>query len=138
MNEYVDDNHQQNRNLKCLGICVGSSTLTMVTIIRGNGEKISVTDIFRESHHGNPRNALEQAIRSLNPAEYGKAAITGQKLRHLVNMTSIPEPKAIERAFCYVNGNKKGVQAVVSAGSETFMVYRLDRDGRIRSRQCGQ
>jgi predicted CoA-substrate-specific enzyme activase len=137
MNEYVDDNQQQNRKLKCLGICVGSSTLTMVTIIRGNGEKISVTDIFRESHHGNPRNVLTQAIRSLNAAEYEKVAITGQKLRHLVNMTSIPEPKAIERAFYYVNGNKKGVQAIVSAGSETFMVYRLDRDGRIVAVNAG-
>ena len=71
------------------------------------------------------------------PPSTERQAITGQKLRHLVNMTSIPEPKAIERAFCYVNGNKKGVQAVVSAGSETFMVYRLDCDGRIVAVNAG-
>ncbi|HUN55659.1 MAG TPA: acyl-CoA dehydratase activase, partial [Smithella sp.] len=137
MNICINHHNQQNRKLKYLGICVGSSTLTMVTISSNIGEKISITDIFQESHHGNPRNALEQAIRNINPSDYENIAITGQKLRHLVNITSIPEPKAIEHAFKYVNGNKKGIQTIVSAGSETFMLYRLDRKGHIVSVNAG-
>lgn len=119
------------------GICVGSATLSMVTLTRDVAGNATVSDIHIKAHHGNPRQALEDAINRLNRKDYGKVAITGRRFRHLVNLTSIPEPEAVEHAFRHVNVKDGNVQAIVSAGSETFLLYRIGRDNRISSVHAG-
>ena len=116
---------------RALGICIGSATLTAVTVHRDGGGAVRVGEIFSRNHHGDPREALAALLASLDQNDLGAVAVTGRKFRHLVNVTSISEAEAVERALFHVNGRYPGLQAVVSAGSETFLLYRLGPDGRI-------
>ena len=121
---------------KSLGICIGSSTLSLVTLI-GDAGHLSVADVISKPHHGNPQQLFEETLKTIDRREYAKVALTGRKFRHLINMTSIPEPEAVERAFLHINGNDMNIQAIVSAGSETFLLYLIGRDGRISSVHAG-
>ena len=56
---------------------------------------------------------------------------TGRKFRRLVNLTSIPEPEAVEYAYAFVKPPGIDCPAVVSAGGETFKVYVLNQAGHI-------
>jgi activator of 2-hydroxyglutaryl-CoA dehydratase len=100
----------------------------------GNG-KIHKTSINVKPHNGNPREALHEIFASENG--YDKIAVTGRKFRHAVNLSSIAEPEAVESALFYLHGNQRKLDAVVSAGGESFMVYVLGKDGRICSVQTG-
>ncbi len=124
-------------HIKSLGICIGASTLSMVTLQKDHQGDVSIMDAFIKVHHGNPQQLFESTIATLSLKEYAKVAVTGRKFRHLVNLTSIPEPEAVEEAFLHVNGKGHQVQAIVSAGSETFMLYHLGRDGRISTVHAG-
>ncbi|MBW2656291.1 MAG: activase, partial [Deltaproteobacteria bacterium] len=62
---------------------------------------------------------------------FDRIAATGRKFRKFVNLSSIPEPQAVEFAYPYVKPADIDCPAVVSAGGETFMVYALDHSGRI-------
>ncbi len=124
-------------HIKSLGICIGASTLSMVTLQKDRRGDVSIVDAFLKVHHGNPQQLFESTIETLPLKEYAKVAVTGRKFRHLVNLTSIPEPEAVEEAFLHINGKGPQVQAIVSAGSETFMLYHLGRDGRISSVHAG-
>jgi predicted CoA-substrate-specific enzyme activase len=124
-------------NIKSLGICIGASTLSMVTVNRDDRGTITVEDVFLNVHHGNPQQLFESTFATLPLEKYDKVAVTGRKFRHLVNLTSIPEPEAVEKAFLHTNGHNPQVQAIVSAGSETFMLYHLGKDGRISSVHAG-
>ncbi|HEX7535226.1 MAG TPA: acyl-CoA dehydratase activase, partial [Syntrophales bacterium] len=86
---------------------------------------------------GNPRQALLETLANLDSSAYDRIAITGRKFRHSVNLSSISEPEAVESALFYFNGNGQNLDAIVSAGGETFMVYVLGKDGRICSVQTG-
>jgi predicted CoA-substrate-specific enzyme activase len=119
--------------MKSLGICIGASTLSAVELQRLDGGEIREGFVFRSAHAGNPRAAVRSVLDRHLPGDGCRIALTGRKFRGLLNLTSIPEPEAVEqalRASAHVNGP---VEAVVSAGGETFMVYRIGRDGRI----CG-
>jgi predicted CoA-substrate-specific enzyme activase len=122
---------------KSLGICVGSATLSLVTLTRDFAGNTSISGVHVEAHHGNPRLVLEDAIKTLNIKDYDKVAVTGRRFRHLVSLTSIPEPEAVEHAFLHVNGKGLNVRAIVSAGSETFLLYMIGRDNRISSVHAG-
>jgi activator of 2-hydroxyglutaryl-CoA dehydratase len=109
----------------------------MVTVKRDHRGGVSIEDAFLKVHHGNPEQLFESTIATLPLHEYASVAVTGRKFRHLVNLTSIPEPKAVEEAFLHINGKGAQVQAIVSAGGETFMLYHLGRDGRISTVHAG-
>jgi predicted CoA-substrate-specific enzyme activase len=123
--------------LKSLGICIGASTLSAVGIIRDGDDHIHKTSISVKPHNGNPRQALLETLTNLDSSAYDRIAITGRKFRHSVNLSSISEPEAVESALYQFNGNRQNLNAVISAGGETFMVYVLGRDGRICSVQTG-
>lgn len=84
-----------------------------------------------------PRECLLNSLRELTAEGYDKVAITGRKFRHAVNLSSISEPEAVESALFHLNSNGQNLNAVISAGGETFMVYVLDKKGRICSLQTG-
>jgi predicted CoA-substrate-specific enzyme activase len=123
--------------LKSLGICIGASTLSAVGITKDGDNHIHKTSISVKPHNGNPREALLETLTNLDSSSYDRIAITGRKFRHSVNLSSISEPEAVESALYHCNGNRQNLDAVISAGGETFMVYVLGKDGRICSVQTG-
>jgi len=123
--------------LKSIGICIGASTLSAVGITRDEKDQIHTTSVQVKPHNGNPREALLDTLINLGVDGYEKIAVTGRKFRHAVNLSSIPEPEAVEAALFHLNSNLQNLDAVISAGGESFMVYVLGKDGRICSVQTG-
>ncbi|HOL85575.1 MAG TPA: CoA activase, partial [Thermoclostridium caenicola] len=117
--------------MKTAGICVGASTITIAEI-RTDGNSVEVERTQAIPHEGNPRKILSELFCQGFADRPDRVVITGRKLRHLVNATSIPEPEALEEAYRWwskTTGKKAGT--LVSAGGETVMVYKLDGNGRV-------
>ncbi len=122
------------RDSSAIGICLGASTVSAVRLEAPpgtSGAKPRIDRVVLLPHEGNPRAALVKALAGVDPAAAARIAATGRKFRTFVNLTSIPEPEAVEAAYPYVKPAGVDCPAVVSAGGETFMVYVLDRRGRI-------
>jgi predicted CoA-substrate-specific enzyme activase len=125
--------------LKALGLCLGASTLSIVQLEldrrlntnRTGNTKPRVLDYSLYIHEGDPKKTLLDAFDRLDLESFDRIAATGRKFRKFVNLSSIPEPEAVEHAYPYVKPSDVDCPAVVSAGGETFMVYALDRSGRI-------
>lgn len=120
--------------LKSLGICLGASTISLCWVEVGGMGAALVPRIIGHTlypHEGDPKAALIRALESLEIGHFDRIAATGRKFRKFVNLSSIPEPEAIEHAYPFVKPEGVDCPAVVSAGGETFMVYALDRSGRI-------
>ncbi len=123
--------------MKSLGICVGATTLSAVGVRKDAQGRIQKEWVYVRAHDGNPREALLEALQGLPVREVQRIALTGRKFRHAVNLTSLPEPEAVETALFHLNGRGHRLNAVVSAGGETFLVYVIGPDGRIASVQTG-
>jgi predicted CoA-substrate-specific enzyme activase len=82
-------------------------------------------------HDGNPKETLRRALADLDLAGFNRIAATGRKFREYVNLTSIPEPEAVEAAYAYAKPQGIDCPAIISAGGETFMIYVLNRAGQI-------
>jgi predicted CoA-substrate-specific enzyme activase len=115
---------------KVLGICLGASTVSLVEVSTGpNGSRIGRH--WLHTHEGDPKRTLVRALQAIDLKAYDGMAATGRKFRRFVNLTSISEPEAVEHAYPFLKPAGVDCPAVVSAGGETFMVYVLDRAGRI-------
>ncbi len=123
--------------MRALGICVGASTISMAGLERNGGGEIETLDVCIEPHHGNPRRHLIEMLNSLHVHRYNRVSVTGRSIRQILNLSSIPEPQAVEQALVYLNGRGENLDAVVSAGGETFLVYALGKDGRISTVHTG-
>jgi len=121
--------------LKSLGLCLGASTVSLVQVERDPDDKgASSTRIvghFVHSHEGDARRCLIEILRDVDLSSFHRITATGRKFRRLVDLTSIPEPEAVEHAYAFVKPPGIDCPAVVSAGGETFMVYVLNRSGHI-------
>ena len=121
--------------LKSLGLCLGASTVSLVQVeqeLEGNrvlSPHISAHSL--QAHEGDPKRCLVQALKGVDIQSFDRIAATGRKFRRFVNLTSIPEPEAVECAYAFVKPPDIDCPAIVSAGGETFMVYVLNRSGRI-------
>ncbi|NQT82196.1 activase [bacterium] len=122
--------------MRYIGVCLGASTVKVVEISHDGG-KAKVLSATVKSHEGNPRGILADLLREIGVARGDKLVVTGRKFRNFVNLPSIPEPEAVERAFEFVASPGKQCDAIVSAGGETFMVYALDEDGKIMDVHTG-
>ncbi len=122
-----------------VGLCLGASTVSVV-LLRGQGAypypagstarpRILHTGTY--PHDGNPQKALTRALAPLDPRSFTRIAATGRRFRRLLNLSSIPEPQAVEYGYPFVKPEHISCPAVVSAGGETFMVYVLNASGRI-------
>jgi predicted CoA-substrate-specific enzyme activase len=109
----------------------------MVGLERGGSGEIETVDVCIEPHHGNPRRYLIEMLNRLQMHRYDRVSVTGRRIREFLNLSSIPEPQAVERALGYLNGRGDNIEAVVSAGGETFLVYALGKDGRISTVHTG-
>jgi activator of 2-hydroxyglutaryl-CoA dehydratase len=123
--------------MKALGICVGASTISMAGLERKAGGEIATLDVRVEPHHGNPRRYLLELLDDIDASRYDRVSVTGRNFRQFLNLSSIPEPQAVEQALVHLNGRGENLEAVVSAGGETFLVYALGRDGRISTVHTG-
>ncbi len=125
--------------LKALGLCLGASTVSIVELELDRSRPIDpagktnprIIDYSLHPHEGDPKQTVLNAFGQLDLKAYDRIAATGRKFRKFVNLSSIPEPQAVEMAYPYAKPPDVNCPAVVSAGGETFMVYALDRSGRI-------
>jgi predicted CoA-substrate-specific enzyme activase len=114
------------------GLCLGASTLSMVTLEQTeNG--IKIVDTVSKPHEGNPRRAL---LDFLDGEQSARLCVTGRKFRRLLKIPNIPEPEAVELAYDYCRQSQE-VDGIVSAGGETFIFYELDRQGLIANVHTG-
>lgn len=119
-----------------IGVCCGASTLTVVKVQRRNGS-VTVDAVESRRHEADPKQVLSEMLERLVPEHEVPIAVTGRNLRHIVNLSSISEPEAVETALKYTGKNAGNYDAVISAGGETFVVYKLDRRGKIDSVNAG-
>lgn len=130
-----------------LGICVGAITVSAVKIALSTPSDSKGNDSFSQTvrvlastvqpHGGDPRGTLTKELKKLDLTGVKKIAATGRKFRHLINLPSIAEPEAVERAYGYVKPPKIHCPAVICAGGETFMVYKLNPSGQITNVYTG-
>ncbi len=120
--------------LNCLGICMGASSVSLAGIRGPEQAADSRPEIIYHRvhpHEGDPRGTLLKALAEIDLNRYQRVAATGRKFRHILNLTSIAEPEALEHAFRFTRPEGKPCPAVISAGGETFMVYVMDRQGHV-------
>jgi len=125
--------------LKALGLCLGASTVSIVHLELDRSRPSDpagktnpqIIDFSLHPHEGDPKQTVLKTFDRIDLESFDRIAATGRKFRKFVNLSSIPEPQAVEFAYPYVKPADVDCPAVVSAGGETFMVYALDRSGRI-------
>ena len=121
--------------LRALGICMGASTVSLVQVEQDLDASARLSPrILQHSlhtHEGDPKRTLVRALAGLDMRAFDRIAVTGRKFCRFVNLTSVSEPEAVETAYPFIKPPGVDCPAVVSAGGETFMVYVLDRSGRI-------
>jgi len=131
------------RPLHALGICVGASTVSIVHLAQSIPTDLTPLDRPRivthalYPHDGNPKQTLLKALEPLDMTALTRIAATGRRFRQTLNLSTIPEPDAVELAYAYIKPVNTTCPAIVSAGGETFMVYLLNRKCRITGVQTG-
>jgi predicted CoA-substrate-specific enzyme activase len=122
--------------MEVLGVCLGASTISTARV-RKDADSVRILSASTLVHEGNPRRNLIEVLENIPGIHDLPVAVTGRKFRHFVTLTTISEPEAIEKAVAYVLRDRNPYRVVVSAGGETFMVYHLDDDGKIKGIQTG-
>ena len=127
--------------MKSLGICLGASSVSIAQIETDSNHHNIGGSVWEHAprlvghavrpHDGNPKKTLTQALDNLEIAAFDRVAATGRKFRHVVRLSSIPEPQAVEFAYQFTRPATTWCPAVVSVGGESFMAYVLDASGRI-------
>ncbi|MFH2218223.1 MAG: acyl-CoA dehydratase activase [Pseudomonadota bacterium] len=119
---------------RVLGLCLGASTVSLVQLEQDGGATEGnprVVGYSLHPHEGDPKRTLRIALEAIDPDSFDKVVATGRKFRNFVRLSSISEPEAVEYAYRFVKPPGVSSPAVVAAGGETFMVYVLNRLGRI-------
>ena len=91
--------------VKALGICLGASTISLCQMEAGGPDAAHpprITGHALYPHEGDPKRTLIRALEALEIGAFDRIAATGRKFRKFVNLTSIPEPEAVEHAYPYV------------------------------------
>ncbi len=115
---------------EAIGICLGASTISIIHLSRDINGNIHIDGCKSELHNGNPKETFLHLIKSFDPIGK-KVVVTGRKFRNLINLTSISEPEATEKAFEFMGYDKQDFSGIASLGGETFVVYTLDSEGKI-------
>ncbi len=116
--------------MKALGLCLGASTISIVELINSAG-KPQIINYSLNQHEGDPKRALLAALAKYDLKSFSRIGATGRKFRKFVNLSFISEPEAVEYAYRFVKPSNVSCPAVVSAGGETFVVYRMNKLGQI-------
>ena len=107
-----------------LGINIGASSISTVKLQQAEGQ-IKILSHHTIAHHGNPKQLIEELFKEQAPDHI---VVTGRKFRSLLNLTSIPEPEAVELSAEYLNLD---TDIIISAGGENFIIYLLDKNRKI-------
>src|SRR6056297_1866337 len=119
-----------------IGICMGASNIKVVKTSR-NSKKLKINQYLTSPHEDNAKETLEDVLREFNIDEKHEYAVTGRKFKDFVNLPSLSEPEATELAYHQLRDKYGEVEAIVSAGGETFMAYELDDQGKIADVHSG-
>jgi len=112
-----------------VGICLGASTFSLVEVEESAGGR-RISQIHVEEHEGDPKGTLARVLGARDlTGRY--VAVTGRKFREVTTIPSIIEPEATEIAYAFTKDGGQRVDAIVSAGGESFIVYELDDAGKI-------
>ncbi|NCC24691.1 MAG: activase [Deltaproteobacteria bacterium] len=116
--------------MRCFGVCVGSTSIGLVGLTR---EVNGLRTFHAESlnHAGQAGQVLESRLLALAGDLPCTVTGTGRGMAGRLNVETISEPEAVERALNHTLGPRAPVQAVLSLGGETFMAYRVDSRGRV-------
>jgi len=120
---------------RSFGICLGASTISAVEMEK-NDAGFSVIRSIRHEHDGNPKAVFAEVIKELKTGD-APILVTGRRFREFVNLPSITEPEAVEEALKVTVRDGKRYDALVSAGGETFIVYRLDHEHKVAGISTG-
>ncbi|MEJ5286502.1 MAG: (R)-2-hydroxyglutaryl-CoA dehydratase activator-related protein [Candidatus Kapaibacterium sp.] len=112
------------------GVCIGASTITFVEISSNSKDKWEIEQVHSFQHNGLPRQVFTEKLKLLNPKKF-PTVVTGRKIRNVLKLPTISEVEAVETAFKSLFSNKSDFKAISSLGSETFIVYVLDKNGNI-------
>lgn len=115
-----------------LGICVGSSTINIVGLAWRDGT-YEVVESLEEKHDSEAVASLARLLDQVDYDSYDYLTVTGCRLKENLNAPTITEPEATR----YALGERNGHDAVVSAGSENFILYQLSESGEILQVQTG-
>ncbi len=118
--------------MKSLGICIGASNVTFA-LVEKTDRKVMVLQERSVPHEGDPRSRILEYIDRALLQTIDFMAVTGRKLRHIIDAASLAEAEAVEHAYRYIRSFTPPTQAniLISAGGENFMVYALDKNGFI-------
>ncbi len=116
-------------HIKTLGVCIGASTISMVELIQEEQGKRIVQSRYEE-HRGAPKDTFLHLLKEMNPDTH-RITVTGRKFRDIVTFHKITEPESVEFALDYLFPNQDYPTALVSAGGESFLVYALNREGKV-------
>lgn len=122
--------------LNSIGICMGSSKIKVLKTKR-NSNDLKIVDFKGLPHEGSAIKTLEKILADIKLDEEMNFAVTGRKSKEFVNLPSLSEPEATELAYKHLKEKYPAVEAIVSAGGETFMAYELDEKGRIADVHSG-
>lgn len=122
--------------MNSIGICMGASRIKVLQTKR-NSNELKIVDFNSLLHEGSAAKTLEKLLADFEMDEENNFAVTGRKSKEFVNLPSISEPEATELAYNHIKDKYPAVEAIVSAGGETFMVYELDENGRIADVHSG-
>ncbi|WP_162604841.1 acyl-CoA dehydratase activase [Geomonas ferrireducens] len=111
-----------------VGLCLGATTITMAQR-RGHGVRI---DSF--PHEGKVAARLLPLLRAVGDAPVG---LTGRKFCRQLPLPTVSEPEAVELAFAHLRHRFPDADCIVSVGGETFMLYLLNDEGKIRDVHAG-
>ncbi|MCX7909733.1 MAG: acyl-CoA dehydratase activase [Ignavibacteria bacterium] len=115
---------------KCFGVCIGASTITFVELCGSNANDWRINKVHTFQHNGLPRDVFTKKLQELN-FEKHPVVVTGRKIRNIIKLPNISEVEAVEIAFNSTIKDKNQFTAIASLGSETFIVYVLDKKGNI-------
>jgi hypothetical protein len=81
---------------------------------------------------------LARVLRAYPPDGYDYVCLTGRRHKTLVNLPTVTEPEAVERALQYVRGrHASAVTGLLSLGSENFIFYEVNADGALAGVRTG-
>lgn len=117
--------------MKTLGLCIGASNISLVLLEKDKEGRVKILQARSAPHEGNPRGAIINMVDAALLQSADRVAVTGRKIRSNINASSISEPEAVEYAYNHLKQSYRDVDVIVSAGGETTIAYKLDREGRI-------
>lgn len=126
-----------NADRKSLGVCIGASSIKVVELVDTFGHmRVGRTQVV--GHDCNARDCLAEILKQYDPSSYDYVCVTGRRFKDHVNLPSITEPEATEHALRFVlNGDATHFDALVSLGSENFVLYELDEEGAVLGVRTG-